>query len=241
MVNSMNLISLVIPCYNEAKSIPALLYDCNELINNNNIEIIIVNNGSTDESKVILEALIKDNKKIRVVSVRNNQGYGHGILEGLKVAKGELLAWTHADLQTDLKDVVNAINIFSDSDDPEKLFVKGSRYNRPMLDVFFTVGMSIFETLLMRTRMWDINAQPTVFHRSFYESWVSPPKDFSLDLFVYFMVKKQNLTIKRFPVLFANRLHGSSHWNVSISAKLRFIKRTLQYSLLLNKKFKSNE
>ena len=236
----MNLISLVIPCYNEAKSIPALLKDCNELIINNNLEIIIVNNGSTDESNVILDTLIKDKKKIRVVSVSVNQGYGHGILEGLKVAKGDLLAWTHADLQTDIKDIVNAIILFSDSDKPEKLFVKGSRYNRPMMDVFFTVGMSIFETLLMRTRMWDINAQPTVFHRSFYESWVSPPKDFSLDLFVYFMAKKKNLTIKRFPVLFTNRVHGSSHWNVSISAKFRFIKRTLQYSFQLNKKFKSD-
>ena len=236
----MNLISLVIPCYNEAKSIPALVKDCNELINNNNMEIIIVNNGSTDESDLILEALIKDKKKIRVVCVSINKGYGHGILEGLKVSKGELLAWTHADLQTDLKDVVNAINLFSDSNRPEKLFVKGIRYNRPMLDVVFTVGMSIFETLLMRTRMWDINAQPTVFHRSFYESWVSAPKDFSLDLFVYFMAKKKNLTIKRFPVLFTNRVHGSSHWNVSISAKFRFIKRTLQYSFQLNKKFKSD-
>ena len=236
----MNLISLVVPCYNEAKSIPALVKDCNELINNNNMEIIIVNNGSTDESDLILEALIKDKKKIRVVCVCINKGYGHGILEGLKVAKGELLAWTHADLQTDLKDIVNAINLFSDSDRPEKLFIKGIRYNRPMMDVVFTVGMSIFETLLMRTRMWDINAQPTVFHRSFYESWVSPPKDFSLDLFVYFMAKKKNLTIKRFPVLFTNRVHGSSHWNVSISAKFRFIKRTLQYSFQLNKKFKSD-
>jgi hypothetical protein len=92
----------------------------------------------------------------------------------------------------------------------------------------------------MKKKMWDINAQPTLFHRSFYEEWKDPPKDFSLDLFAYFMAKRNYLNIKRFPVLFGERAHGISHWNVSFSAKYRFIKRTLYYSFLLNKRFKDN-
>ena len=39
--------------------------------------------------------------------------------------------------------------------------------------------MSLFETLLLRTRLWDINAQPTMFHRDFFASWDRPPHDFS--------------------------------------------------------------
>jgi glycosyltransferase involved in cell wall biosynthesis len=233
-------ISLVIPCYNESKGIPALLARCQEIVGDRDIEVVIVDNGSSDDTQEILESLLQKFSFVTLVNVTVNQGYGYGILAGLKGASGDILAWTHADLQTDPGDVVKALDFFKESSSPEMIFVKGERYGRPLMDVFFTIGMSIFESIFMKTRMWDINAQPTVFHRSFYESWVNPPQDFSLDLFVYFMAKKQNLIIKRFPVLFADRIHGSSHWNVSISAKFRFIKRTLQYSFLLNKRFKND-
>ncbi len=233
-------LSVVIPCYNEAKNIPALLSRCNSVINKKNTEIIIVNNGSNDNTQEVLDTLLLEYGFVTMVNVSVNKGYGHGILEGLKVASGTILGWTHADLQTDPKDAIQALDFFEKANNPQQLFVKGKRYGRSLIDVIFTIGMSIFETILMKTKMWDINAQPTVFHRSFYESWENPPKDFSLDLFAYFMAKKHNLTIKRFPVLFADRVHGSSHWNVSVSAKFRFIKRTLHYSFLLNKRFKDN-
>jgi len=230
--------SLVIPCFNESKGIPELLARCQEVIGERAIEIVIVDNGSSDDTQQVLRPLLQKYSFVTLVNVAVNQGYGYGILSGLKGASGDILAWTHADLQTDPGDIVEALDFFEESNKPELLFVKGKRYGRPLMDVIFTIGMSVFEMILMKTKMWDINAQPTVFHRSFYESWESPPKDFSLDLFAYFMAKKQNLTIKRFPVLFSNRVHGSSHWNVSVSAKFRFIKRTLQYSFLLNRRFK---
>jgi glycosyltransferase involved in cell wall biosynthesis len=234
-------LSLIIPCYNESESLPLLLERCNEVIaSRSNIEIVIVDNGSNDNTSNLMSKLIRDYSFVTLVTVDINQGYGHGILEGLKAASGVILGWTHADLQTDPEDAIQALDFFGKAKNPEQLFVKGRRYGRPIIDAIFTIGMSLFETLLMRTKMWDINAQPTMFHRSFYESWKTPPKDFSLDLFVYFMAKRRNLIIKRFPVLFGERAHGISHWNVSFSAKFRFIKRTLHYSFLLNKRFKDN-
>lgn len=232
--------SLVIPCFNESSGIPALLARCQEIIGERDIEIVIVDNGSSDDTQEILVPLLKKYSFVTLINVAVNKGYGYGILSGLKGASGDILAWTHADLQTDPGDIIKALEFFEDSSQLELLFIKGKRYGRPLIDVIFTIGMSFFETILMKTKMWDINAQPTVFHRSFYESWKEPPKDFSLDLFVYFMAKKQNLVIKRFPVLFGERAHGISHWNVSVSAKFRFIKRTLHYSFLLNKRFKDN-
>ena len=232
--------SLVIPCFNESRGIPELLNRCQEIIGKRDIEIVIVDNGSSDDTQEILAPLLRNYSFVTLVNVTVNKGYGYGILSGLEGSSGDILAWTHADLQTDPGDIIKALELFEESNSPELLFIKGKRYGRPLIDVIFTIGMSIFETILMKTKMWDINAQPTIFHRSFYESWENPPKDFSLDLFVYFMAKKQNLVIKRFPVLFADRVHGSSHWNVSVSAKFRFIKRTLHYSFLLNKRFKDN-
>ncbi len=235
------LFSLVIPCYNEALSLPKLIEKCEELTKEVNIEVIIVNNGSTDNTIEVMNDLIKDSNKIKFCNVIKNIGYGHGILEGLKCSTGEIVGWTHADLQTDPIDAVAGCNIFLSQKNPKKIFVKGKRFGRPLFDNFFTIGMSFFETILLRKIMWDINAQPTFFHREFYDTFKNPPLDFSLDLFVYFLAKKSNFEVHRIPVFFGARSHGQSHWNYSLKSKYNFIKRTLLYSLKLRKRLKEGQ
>jgi hypothetical protein len=95
--------------------------------------------------------------------------------------------------------------------------------------------MAVFESLLLRTPFVDINAQPTIFPRSFFETWRNPPKDFSLDLFAYYQAHRAGLTVRRIPVHFGKRAHGVSNWNVGWSGKWRFIKRTVSYSLKLRR------
>ena len=186
-------LSLVIPCYNEGANLPLLLKRCSQIVNREDIEIVIVDNGSTDNSQEVLSKLLPDYPFVSLVHVKQNQGYGYGILEGLKIASGDILSWTHADMQADPGDAIKALKFFENTTSPERVFVKGKRYGRNFADVFFTMGMSFFETVLLRTPMWDINAQPNMFHRSFYESWNDPPADFSLDLYVYFMAKRRGL------------------------------------------------
>lgn len=105
-----------------------------------------------------------------------------------------------------------------------------------MFDQFFTNGMSLFETIYLGAKLFDINAQPNVFSRDFFESWQNPPDDFALDLYALYMAQKAGLKIIRFDVLFPERLYGESHWNNgSIQAKWKFIKRTIAFSANLKK------
>ena len=227
--------SLVIPCYNEAKNLPYLFEKFNFFIDKN-IEVIIVNNGSKDNSREILEQLIKKFSFVRVCNVKDNIGYGFGITSGLKLAKGEFIGYTHADLQTDPKDVLKALQIIANDSDPKNCFVKGNRKKRPNFDKFFTVGMSIFETIYLKTRLWDINAQPNIFHRSFFEYIKSScPKDFSFDLYLLYMAKKKSLNIIRFDVFFPDRLYGVSSWNTGLVSKWKFMQRTFKFSKKLKK------
>ncbi len=226
-------LSLVIPCYNEAANLPLLLERCASL-NAADIEVILVDNGSTDTSPDVIEALLPGYPHCRSVRVPINQGYGFGILSGLQAATGDLLAWTHADMQTDPNDVLKGLEIFAAHG--SNIYVKGRRIKRPLADAFFTIGMSVFETFLLRTRLWDINAQPNMFSRSFFETWVNPPHDFSLDLYVYFTARNQGLPVYRFPVEFGERAHGVSHWNVNWEAKKKFILRTIDFSFDLKKR-----
>lgn len=231
-------LSLVIPCYNEARNLPLLIARLKEVFATDDIEAILVDNGSTDDTPAVLAEQLAGQSAIRTTRVDVNQGYGYGILAGLREARGGILAWTHADMQTDPQDALIGLRMFETAQRPQALFVKGRRHGRPLADVVFTVGMSIFETLLMRRRMWDINAQPTMFPRAFFERWRSPPHDFSLDLYAYYEALHQGLEVRRFPVNFGARAHGSSHWNVNWRAKMRFIKRTMDFSLRLRKELR---
>lgn len=233
--------SLVIPCYNESENIPLLLNKIHDVFRTRkDIEVILVDNGSTDNSS---ESFISCNNEelssfVRVVSLMPNQGYGGGILAGLRVASGEFLSWTHADLQTDPKDLLEVINLLErisndSSNEIDNVFVKGKRYGRPLSDVFFTLGMGCFETLLFRHILFDINAQPTFFSKKFFDTWINPPSDFSLDLYAFVMAQKAKLRIFRIPVYFGKRIYGDSKWNIDWRAKAKFIKRTISYSLEL--------
>jgi glycosyltransferase involved in cell wall biosynthesis len=234
--SEMLIFSLVIPCFNEARSLPLLLERCATMIQaRQGVEVLLVDNGSTDDSPAVLEKLLPRYPGCRTVRVEINKGYGFGILSGLDAAKGAILGWTHADMQSDPLDALRGLALFDASETPERLFVKGRRYGRPVADVFFTVGMSIFETALLRTPLSDINAQPTMFHRRFYETWRTPPQDFALDLFAYFTARQASCEVLRFPVRFGKRAHGTSHWNVNWAAKAKFIRRTVDYSLRLRK------
>lgn len=230
----MTKLSVIVPCYNEEKNIPLILGKFDKIIKRTDIEVILVNNGSTDNSKDIFSKLVPNYSFARVVNVDTNQGYGFGISTGLKEAKGEFIGYTHADMQTDPNDVVKALEIIEQGV-PQNCYIKGNRKNRPIFDQIFTIGMSFFETIYLRKNLWDINAQPNIFHRSFFEGLTNIPKDFSLDLFMLYMAQKRGYKIIRFDVIFPPRMHGESKWNTGILSKIKFIKRTFNFSLKLKK------
>ncbi len=231
-------LSLVIPCYNEAKNLPLLIGRVEErFLPGTGVEVVLVDNGSSDDSPSVLRERLAGHRVLRSVRVEKNQGYGFGILSGLQAARGRYLGWSHADMQTDPADALRALELIERAPDPERVYAKGERYGRPLKDVVFTVGMSAFETALLGRPLWDVNAQPNVFPRWFYEA-VAPaaPHDFSLDLYFYHEAQRHGVRLLRFPVRFGERAHGVSHWNVDWKSKKKFIERTVKFSLELRKK-----
>ena len=233
-------LSIVIPCYNEEKNIPLIIDKLKKIINKKDIELILVDNGSSDNSRKLIENYSKKYPAIKLVIVKKNIGYGYGIYTGLKSAKGEFIGWTHADLQTDPEDPIKALNIIKKQKNPKKTFVKGNRVGRPFFDKFFEFGMSIFESIILGSMIYDINAQPKIFHKSFLNLMKNPPKDFSFDLYAYYLAKKNNYLIKKFQVFFPERIYGKSHWNTDFASKIKFIKRTLKFSFKLKKELKNS-
>lgn len=231
-------LSIIIPCYNEEKNIPLILTRFKDALKNTkySIELILVDNNSKDKtSSVLKKELAKKEYAFARSEFQLIQGYGSAIKKGLTTAKGEYICWTHADLQTDPKDTIKALEIILKQKNPAKCYVKGNRKGRSLFDTFFTIGMSFFETSIFLKIFWDINAQPNLFHKSLLKKFKNIPDDFSLDLYAYYIAKKANYKIIRFKVIFPKRLHGESSWNTSLSAKWKFIKRTISFSFKLRK------
>jgi glycosyltransferase involved in cell wall biosynthesis len=226
-------LSIIIPCYNEELSLNKLVNNCLDNINDN-VEIILVDNGSTDSTFKSLMSLSLPSNVIPV-RVKKNIGYGNGILQGLKKAKGEILSWTHADLQTDVSDVIKGFKRFENELVSKKCLVKGERKNRNLLDFFFTFSMGIYSSILLNKWMYDINAQPKIFHCSFLEEFENPPLDFSLDLYLIYFFKLKNIRVKTFPVIFKNREYGEAKGGGSFKGKIKLIIRTFKYIHKLKK------
>src|SRR5262245_16520949 len=115
--------SLVIPCYNEAKNLDSLLQRCAALGKEDGVEVILVDNGSTDDTARVLAEALPRYPMCRSLRVEKNQGYGYGILAGLRASKGDIIGWTHADMQTDPLDAAHGLALFAGED--KACFVKG--------------------------------------------------------------------------------------------------------------------
>lgn len=234
-------ITIVIPSFNEAGSLPILFKKISNIESKQSeIRFIVVNNGSTDNSADVIFKLKNEEefKNIEVVNVLQNRGYGFGIKAGLKNAKTEYLGWTHADLQTDLEDILQALKVLKLENENKDVIIKGSRKNRSRLDEFFTFGMQLFVKIALGTTIKDINAQPKIFSYKFYKEYIaeSSPDDFSLDLYLLYMATINHLKIKEFPVYFHKREFGEAKGGGSFKTKFKLIKRTIQYILELKSK-----
>lgn len=232
-------LSIVIPCYNEAKNIPLILEKFASVVKRPDIEVIIVDNNSKDDSAEVLRALLPKFSFARSV-FEPMPGYGSAVLSGLRSAKGDFIGWTHGDLQTPPGDVLRALEIIEQDGNRKGAYVKGFRRGRPFTDTVFTVGMGLFESLYFGRALFDVNGQPNVFHRSFFESWKNPPTDFALDLYSLYLARKQGLRVLRFNVVFPQRLHGESTWNRGWGDRWKFIKRTISFSKKLKSELRGN-
>ena len=116
--NTMKLLSLVVPCFNEEKAIP-IFYDAVMSIKNEinaNIEFCFIDDGSTDKTLDILRDLNRLDETVRYRSFSRNFGKEAGILAGLEMAKGDYVATMDVDLQDPPSLLPKMFDILSEPD-----------------------------------------------------------------------------------------------------------------------------
>lgn len=98
----MSLVSIVVPVYHNATSVPALLEELQQLARRNpsdTFEFVFVDDGSKDNSFHVLRKLAANDERVRVVKLSRNFGSNAAILAGLTVVRGDVAGAIAADLQ----------------------------------------------------------------------------------------------------------------------------------------------
>ncbi len=120
-------ISIVVPVFNEEKTIEKVI---NQIINVKlpiDKEIIIVNDASKDKTEEKIKKICKKNKKIKFISYLKNRGKGYAIRMGFKKASGSIIGIQDADLEYDINDYKKLLNPIIKN---ECLIVYGSRFKK---------------------------------------------------------------------------------------------------------------
>jgi len=119
-------ISILIPVYNEEKTIQSIIKNVNHVLQNNyenNFEIIVINDGSTDNSENILMEIKESYSEL--ISLKKNVGKGNAIKLGIEKSKGEIVIIQDADLEYDPNEYTKLLKPFFEYDAD---IVYGSRF-----------------------------------------------------------------------------------------------------------------
>ena len=219
-MSDINFLSIIIPAFNEAENIELLLEKINKIFKNskyfNSYEIIIVNDGSTDEIENICINLVKKNFKFQLINLKKNIGKAHAVETGILYSKGNYISIIDSDLQYNPKNLIDMLekceqgycmingNRFKRKDDKvTKLFSK--IYNL-MINVFFNINCK------------DLFSGIKVFRKEIYDLMEYN----GLVRFVIFFSKKYKFKITEIDVDHNSRFKGKTNYNFAQRIILSF-------------------
>ena len=151
------LISIIVPVYNEAATVAAVIDRLQQIQLPAPSEIIVVNDGSSDATQTVLDALPRA-PNVTIVHTEVNRGKGHAIRQGLRASRGTIIAIQDADLELDPAQIADlAVPILSG----EARVVYGSRFlagrpEAPALTLAANRFLTALTNVLYRSSLTDM-------------------------------------------------------------------------------------
>jgi glycosyltransferase involved in cell wall biosynthesis len=168
-------LSVVIPCYNEAETLDACVRQVREIASDRlELEILIVDDASTDGSRAVADLLAARHAEVRVVRHEVNQGKGAALRTGFREVTGDYVAVQDADLEYDPRDLVRLLEPLEAG---RADVVLGSRYlaDRPHRVLYFwhSLGnrlLTVLSNVFTDLYLTDMETCYKVFKREIIQS-----------------------------------------------------------------------
>ena len=199
-------LSIIVPAYNESRYIAGSIKRIHDVMKNAkvNYEIVIVNDGSSDDTLYVADSLRSRYKNLRVVGYKKNRGKGGAILFGTRFVKGSYVAFIDADKDIDpkyllflLKNIGNADIAILSKNHPK------SRTLFPAYRKVLSKGYYVLVRVLFNLPVSDTQVGCKMFRREVIRK-VCPlisTKKFAFDLELLAYANKFNYKIREFPAV----------------------------------------
>ena len=101
------MLSVVVPCYNEEQRLPRTIERIERYLDGKNAhyELILVDDGSADGTRRVMDAAVAGHKSVRVEALPHNRGKGRALAVGVAAARGDEILLTDADLSTPIEEL----------------------------------------------------------------------------------------------------------------------------------------
>ncbi len=222
-----NSISILIPVYNETESLRPLLdaIESNTQSIAERMEIVFVDDGSTDGSYDLLKELCEEKSNVKIIRFRRNFGQTAAMAAGIEYSTGDILIFMDADLQNDPADIPALIDKLNEGYD----VVSGWRKNRKDKLFLKKIPSALANSLIRKiskVKIHDLGCSLKAYRRVIL-------KDVSLygemHRFIPVLAARIGAKITEIPVNHNPRKHGKSHYGLNRTFKVLLDLITVQF------------
>lgn len=223
-------LSLVLPMYNEELNVEPVVAGLAEALRATGVrcELLVVDNGSRDGTREKILAVAERHPEVRLVTVYPNRGYGWGVLNGLRAARGRAVGWMAGDGQVTPADVVRTWERFARGDvDLAKVerITRGDGWQRRLVSRVWNLTYR----MLFAQPASDVNGTPKIFWRR-HLAWLNlGQKDWFIDAELMLKLRGRGGRVAQVPIDFHPRAAGRSH--VRLRTLVEFYRNLGVYSL----------
>jgi glycosyltransferase involved in cell wall biosynthesis len=216
-------LSITLPCFNEAENIETTIRSISAWMKEEKIEgeIIAVNDGSKDQTGIILDQLTQQFPTLRVIHHEENRGYGAAVVTGCDAATKDIIGFMDSDGQFDPKDFNLLLPHLTDYQ-----YVTGCRKHRadPLLRIINAKLFGILSYLMLGIWVRDINCAMKVFRRDLWKT-IRPrvATGALVNAEMFYRMKRKNILWKQVDVHHYPRQFGTQT-GAKLSVILRMFK-----------------
>ncbi|MGD8589861.1 MAG: glycosyltransferase family 2 protein [Chromatiales bacterium] len=225
-------ISIIFPAFNEEENIRKAVEHGRKAMSKffADIEIIVVNDGSSDATAAIVDEMAAENSDVVLVHHEVNRGYGAALRSGIYKASKELIFFTDSDLQFDLEEIQHLQEWVHKYD-----IVAGYRARRadPAHRRFNAWGWNVLVRLVLGLKIKDIDCAFKLFRREVFQNIRLETVGAMINTEILTLAQRNNMKIKEVPVSHYPRLAGEQ-----TGANFKVILKALRELFVMREKLK---